>query len=373
MKIDSHLSAVARRRKLEQSQRIRLPAIGAVPYDESEPVHCENSIGATTIPLGIAGPLRLAGRHAEGEYIVPLATTEGALVASVNRGCKAITLSGGAAVRSENAGVTRAPVFEVPTLDQAFTLRLWLQEHFLQLQQEAGETSSHIRLVRFDTKIIGRQVYVRLHFDTGEAMGMNMATIAAEKIVSLVEREGKAVCIALSGNYCTDKKPSFINFVSGRGREGWAEIEIPQDVLKTVLKTTAEKIFAVWLDKSVLGSVASGSMGNNAHFANIVAAFYAATGQDLAHTVEGSMGMTSMKILPRGSLYFGVYLPAIMLGIVGGGTKLKIKKEALSIMGVKSADALAEVLTGAVLAGELSLLASLAQGTLSTAHARLGR
>jgi len=204
-------------------------------------------------------------------------------------------------------------------------------------------------------------------------MGMNMATIATDKIVSYIENKTKVPCLAISGNFCVDKKPAWLNFISGRGRRVWAEAVVKKDLVKIILKTNPQKLFDVWLAKCMMGSIMSGSMGFNSHFANVVAAFFAATGQDLAHVVEGSMGVTTMKILESGDLYVSVYLPAVMIGTIGGGTKLAIKKEALSIMKVTSSDALAEILGCAVLAGELSLLSSLAEGSLAKAHTRLGR
>jgi hydroxymethylglutaryl-CoA reductase (NADPH) len=177
----------------------------------------------------------------------------------------------------------------------------------------------------------------------------------------------------VSGNYCIDKKPALINFLQGRGKSGWAEAVIPASVTADVLKTTPEALHEVWMAKCIMGSIASGSLGYNAHYANVVAAFFAATGQDLAHVVEGSMGVTAVRILENRDMHISVYLPAIMIGTVGGGTKLKVKQEAISITGVSSSVDLAKVLAGAVLAGELSLLASLAEGSLAIAHSKLGR
>lgn len=373
MKIDPSCSAVERRERLERDLHIKLPAIGSVQFAEKEPVHCENLIGGTVIPLGVAGPLKLEGETAKGEFFIPLATTEGALVASVNRGCKAISMSGGAVVRAEKTGVTRSPVFDTASLPAAFKLRDWLERSFARLQKEAETTSSHLKLRKMDTKITGRYVFARFYFDTGEAMGMNMVTIASDRLAGLIADETRTTCVSLSGNYCVDKKPSYLNFITGRGLSGWAEVTLTRTVMESVFKTTAQQVFDVWMGKSVMGSIASGTLGNNAHFANIVAAFFAATGQDLAHVVEGSMGITTAKVMSGGTLYFSVYLPAMMLGMVGGGTKLAIKKEALSILGVKSVLGLAELLAGTVLAGELSLMASLAEGTLAFAHTRLGR
>ena len=180
-------------------------------------------------------------------------------------------------------------------------------------------------------------------------------------------------CLSVSGNFCIDKKPAWLNFISGRGRRVWAEVILKKEIVKNVLKTTPEKFFEVWLAKCMIGSAMSGSLGFNAHFTNVVAAFFASTGQDLAHVVEGSMGITTSKVLKNGDLYVSVYLPAVMIGTVGGGTKLKTKQEGLSIIGAKTSLELAEVLGGAVLAGEISLLASLAEGTLAKTHEKLGR
>jgi len=200
-----------------------------------------------------------------------------------------------------------------------------------------------------------------------------MVTIAVEAINQLIELETKIKCLSISGNFCVDKKLAWLNFIGGRGKEVWAEVILKKEVIKEVLKTSSEEIYQTWLAKNMIGSAISGSIGFNSHFANIVVAFFAATGQDLAHVVEGSMGMTVLQLKENGDLYFSIYMPAVMVGSVGGGTKLAIKKEALSIIGAKNSIELAEVLAGAVLAGEISLLASLAEGSLAKAHQKLGR
>lgn len=358
-----------RREFLEEKLKIKLETISKAYVDEEKFIRCENLIGATTLPLGVAGPLSIDRQ----DYFVPLATTEGALVASVNRGCKAINLSGGATSFVENVGVTRGPVYETSGLKESMVFKNWLINNFSLLKIEAEKTSSHLKLKKIGTRIAGTYVYVRFYFDTQDAMGMNMVTIATDSINRLIETKTKIKCLSVSGNFCVDKKPAWLNFLSGRGKRVWAEVILKKEVVSQVLKTTPEKFFEVWLAKCMIGSAMSGSLGFNAHFANIVAAFFAATGQDLAHTVEGSMGMTTSKILRNGDLYVSVYLPAVMIGTVGGGTKLKIKQEALSIIGAKNPVELAEVLGGAVLAGEISLLASLAEGTLAETHKKLGR
>jgi len=349
--------------------------------DKQKNIHCENLVGAISLPLGVAGPLVIknlpAGRQGLkfkiSNYYVPLATTEGALVASVNRGCKAVRLAGGITVYCDYIGTARGPVFETSGIKESLRLKKWLTESFSLIKKTAELTSSHLKLIKIETKVIGRYIFARFAFDTGEAMGMNMATIATQSIIDLIEKKTKIKCLSIAGNFDIDKKPAWLNLFQGRGRTILAEVVIPKKIVQTVLKTTSQKIFDLWLGKNIFGSIISGSMSFNAHFANIVAAFFAATGQDLAHVVEGSLGLTVAKVLKNENLYFSVYLPAIMVGTVGGGTKLITQTEARNIINIKNSQELAEVLGGAVLAGELSLLASLAEGSLVKAHKKLGR
>lgn len=373
MNMTKHMSPAKRRTLLQERLGIKLPLIANASYKDTEEVHCENLIGATTIPLGVAGPLEIAGGAVRGEKFIPLATTEGALVASVNRGCKVIGASGGVRVHVENKGITRGPVFMTGSVEKGIGFKRWIEKHAVELSRVSAETSSHLRLLGIEVKPVGMYAFLRLSFDTGQAMGMNMATIASAAIVDFIRKETGIGCISLSGNYCVDKKASWLNALNGRGREAWAEVVIPEAVVSTILKTTPQNIYGVWLSKNMLGSAMSGSMGFNGHFANIVAALYAATGQDLAHVVEGSLGITVARVLEDGNLYFSVYMPSIVAGTVGGGTKLAIKKEALSILQITSSDEFAESMVAAVLAGELSLLASLAEGTLASTHRKLGR
>jgi hydroxymethylglutaryl-CoA reductase (NADPH) len=204
-------------------------------------------------------------------------------------------------------------------------------------------------------------------------MGMNMVTIATQKVVDFIEKETEVVCEALSGNYCVDKKPAWVNFINRRGFEVQAEVVLTPQILEKTLKTTPKLFFETWLSKCMLGSAMAGSMGFNAHFANVAAAFFIATGQDPAQVVEASLGITHCKILDDDSLYVAVYLPSILLATVGGGTKLHTQSEALQIVGAKNSSQLAQVLAGSILAGEISLLASLSQNNLAQSHQKLGR
>lgn len=373
MNLRTFTSPKERGAALEKKLNISLENINKGLIDDQEDVHCENLIGAISIPLGIAGPIKINGEKVRGDYYLPLATTEGALVASVSRGCKAITLSDGANVYAYRVGATRGPVFYTGSLKKSKELYTWITQNENKIKAEAESTSKHLTYKKVMVKGTSDYVFARFYYDTQDAMGMNMVTIATEKVVQLIEKETGITCLSLAGNFDIDKKPSWLNFTSNRGFKIWGEVILSEQVLQDVLKSDAQSIFDVWLGKCMLGSAMSGSLGFNSHFANIVAAFFAATGQDLAHIVEGSMGITTTKVLPDKKLYFAVYLPDVMLGSVGGGTKLKTQTEARKIIGVNKSEEMAEVLAAAVLAGELSLLASLAEQSLAKAHKKLGR
>lgn len=375
-----NLSVSERRRLLEKKLRIRLENTAQFTLDPKKISNrnCENMIGVTQVPLGIAGPLKILGEHTSREYYLPLATTEGALVASINRGCKAIRESGGAQVMVEQVGATRAPVFKVKGIKEAKKFVSWVEKNFNQLKKTAKKGERHIRLLEVQPAILGKNVYLRFVFNTSEAMGMNMATIATEQIVQLIKAKTGIECVSLSGNVCTDKKPAWQNIIKGRGKKVWAEVVLPKKIVKRVLKTSPKKLTEVVYRKSLLGSAIAGACGFNGHFANIIAAIFLATGQDIAHVVEGSLGITTGEVVERNNLYFSIYLPDLMIGTVGGGTSLPTQKEALSILGLgkgTKGEALrfAEIIGGAVLAGELSLMAALASGDLARAHKRLGR
>lgn len=355
-----------RRTVVENELNVQLSNIGSFTLDASvaSTRNCENMIGAAQIPIGIAGPVN-------GKYI-PLATTEGALVASVNRGCKAITLSGGVVTDSYRAGATRGPVFKVKNLAESDKLNRFLQDHFKELQAVAAKTSRHLTLTSYMDRGVGRYRYVRFVFNTEDAMGMNMVTIATDAIVSYIHKKTNISCVSLAGNYDVDKKASWLNSIEGRGFKVWAEAVLSHKALQSILKTTAAKMYETWLAKCMVGSAMSGSMGFNAHYANVLAALYIATGQDPAHVSEGSIGITTTEVQGK-SLYVSVYLPDVMVGVVGGGTGLATQQEALSILKVKNSQEFAEAVGLAALAGEISLLSSLSVGSLAQAHETYGR
>jgi hydroxymethylglutaryl-CoA reductase (NADPH) len=344
--------------------------------------NCENFIGVAQVPMGVVGPLSVRGKHVDGDVWVPLATTEAALVASTNRGCSALRAAGGAVVRVEDVGMTRAPVFRTSGIVQTQQFLQWIQDHEEEVRQVTEATSRHLRLLEVRPYAFGTTVFLRFRFDSGDAMGMNMATIACDRVVNdLIEPATGVPCIGLSGNYCVDKKPAHINFQEGRGKRIYAEVLLEAPILHHQLKTNARDLVEVQYRKNLLGSIAAGSLGFNAHYANVLSAFFIATGQDPAHVVEGSMGITCIE--PRGpeSVFASVFLPDVPLGAVGGGTQLETQREALAMLGVspdpeRRGDAvmrLAEIVGAVVLAGELSLMAAFTSQDLARAHEKLAR
>ena len=377
-------AAEIRRQALEEMTSTPLSNIGHHSLDVQRASHrnCENFIGVAQIPMGVVGPLRVRGRSVDGEVYVPLATTEAALVASTNRGCAAIREAGGAVVRVEDVGMTRAPVFRTSGIVQTQQFLQWIRDHESEIRQLTESTSKYLKLLEVRPYAFGTTVFLRFRFDTGDAMGMNMVTIACDRAVNELIEPGTGVpCIGLSGNYCVDKKPAAVNFQEGRGKRIYAEVLLDAPILHHILKTDARSLVEVQYRKNLLGSIAAGSLGFNAHYANVLAAFFIATGQDPAHVVEGSMGVTCIEHRGPDSVFVSVFMPDVPLGAVGGGTSLDTQREALSVIGVspdpeKRGDAvtrLAEIVGAVVLAGELSLMAAFTSNDLARAHEKLGR
>ncbi len=377
-------AAEVRRRALEEQASVSLDHMRRYSFDVdvASSRNCENLIGVAQVPIGIVGPVPVRGDTVEDEVYVPLATTEGALIASTNRGCAALRAAGGARVYVEDVGMTRAPVFRTSGIDESRRFVAWIEEHEDEIRDLARATSRFLELVSIRPFVFSTTVFVRFRFQSGDAMGMNMATIACDRIVTnLIEPSTGVHCTALSGNYCVDKKPAAVNFQEGRGKRLFAEVEIPAEVLSRTLKTNPADLVEVQYRKNLLGSIAAGSSGFNAHFANVLAGFFIATGQDLAHVVDGSTGVTFVEERPNGAAYFSVFLPTVPLGAIGGGTGLATQSEALKLLGVavdpdrpgQAVMRLAEILAATVLAGELSLMAAFTSRDLASAHERLGR
>ena len=378
---DAETAATARRLVVERDTGVDLSATGDYTFGaDAADSNIENMIGGAQLPVGVAGPVTVEGEAAEGDFYLPIATTEGALVASVNRGCSAISAAGGATVRVTKRGMTRAPVFRVEGISEGAEVAEWVEANEDELAEAAESTTSHGRLQSVTPYVVGDSVFLRFSYDTGDANGMNMATIATRAAAEVVEDETPASLVALSGNLCTDKKPAAINSVEGRGHTVTADVTVPRDVVEDRFNTTPEAIEEANTRKNLIGSAKAGSLGFNAQAANVVAGVFIATGQDEAHVVEGSNCITTAEARDD-ELYASVSLASLQVGTVGGGTTLATQSELLDVMGFagggdpvgSSADGLAEVIAAGALAGELSLLSALASRHLSSAHEELGR
>ncbi|EFN88878.1 3-hydroxy-3-methylglutaryl-coenzyme A reductase isoform X2 [Harpegnathos saltator] len=344
---------------------------------------CENVIGYLPVPVGIAGPLLIDGEL----YHVPMATTEGCLVASTNRGSRAL-MKCGVTSRIVADGMTRGPVVRFPSIVRASEAMSWMQQeqNFQEMKDNFDQTSRFARLTRIHVRIAGRHLFVRFVAKTGDAMGMNMLSKGTEKSLQTVQSHFPDMeILSLSGNFCTDKKPAAVNWIEGRGKSVVCEAVVPADVVTSVLKTSVHALVDVNISKNMVGSAVAGSIGGfNAHAANIVTAIFIATGQDPAQNVGSSNCMTLME--PWGEegqdLYVSCTMPSIEIGTVGGGTGLPAQAACLAMLGVKGAHAtepgenaskLARIVCATVLAGELSLMAALTAGHLVKSHLRHNR
>eukprot|EP01116_Phalansterium_solitarium_P009237 TRINITY_DN23303_c0_g1_i1.p1 TRINITY_DN23303_c0_g1~~TRINITY_DN23303_c0_g1_i1.p1 ORF type:complete len:544 (-),score=168.57 TRINITY_DN23303_c0_g1_i1:454-1956(-) len=387
--LGDHQRAVQiRRRWLARHSESFSEGLSQLPHDsfDYESVTgacCENVVGHVSIPVGIAGPLLIDGK----EFMVPLATTEGALVASTHRGCKAITKSGGASTIVTSDGMTRAPLVRMPTIKRAAELKSWLEkpDNFYQVASAFNNTSRFGRLSSIQVSINGRNVFMRFKSSTGDAMGMNMVSKGVEKALDLLQEYFPDLDpVSLSGNYCTDKKHSAINWIEGRGKSVVCEAIIKGDIVRSILKTNVADLVELNINKNLVGSAAAGSIGGfNAHASNLVTAVFLATGQDPAQNVESSNCMTLLEPYNDGQdLYASVTMPSIEVGTIGGGTHLKAQGACLQMLGVKgsspsapgaNSEQLARVVAATVLAGELSLMSALASGHLVKSHLKHNR
>lgn len=388
--LQDHNRAVRVRRALisrsSSSASLENSLLPHLDYDYSQVMGacCENVVGYMPLPVGIAGPLTIDGQALP----IPMATTEGTLVASTSRGCKALNAGGGVTTVLTQDAMTRGPAIEFPDIVQAARAKRWIDsaEGAQAIKAVFDSTSRFARLASLRSVMAGRTLYVRFATSTGDAMGMNMISKGVEKALDMLINDHfpEAVLLSLSGNYCIDKKPAAINWIEGRGKSVVAEAVVPGHVVKSVLKTTTESLVRLNIRKNLVGSAMAGSMGGfNAHAANILTAIFLATGQDPAQNVESSMCITLMEALPakdggeEDDLLITCSMPSIEVGTVGGGTGLSPQRAMLEMLGVAGANQatpganaqrLARIIVASVMAGELSLMSALAAGHLIRAH-----
>jgi hydroxymethylglutaryl-CoA reductase (NADPH) len=337
----------------------------------------ENFIGTVKVPVGVIGPLRVNGTYAQGDYFVPLATTEATLVASYGRGAKLITSVGGCSALSLNQGIARAPGFAFRALHEAAVFTAWVYAQLPQLTAVAAATSGYARLQDVRISIEGNHVYVVLTFHTGDAAGQNMATIAAQAICEYLNARSpvKPDYYFLEANHSGDKKASAQSALCGRGRSVTADVVIPAAVVREHLHATPE-MMAKFFTMGAIGGVMSGAVGIQCHFANGLAAIFLACGQDVASVAESALGVARLEVTADGALYASVTLPSLPVGTIGGGTGLPSQKACLDILGLAGpghANAFAELCAAVALAGELSIAGALVAGEFCEAHQRLAR
>jgi hydroxymethylglutaryl-CoA reductase (NADPH) len=330
----------------------------------------------TQVPTGVIGPLRVIGTAAEGDYFVPLATSEGALVASYHRGAKATHLAGGVRSVCLTQGVQRAPLFRFKDLADLGKFVIWLLPQEEKFKEIVSQSSRFAQLDDVSTNIEGNHLTMIFNYTTGDASGQNMVTICTDAICKWILENApvQPEYWFIEGNFSGDKKATAMSFMGVRGKKVTAEVNLPTEVVEKVLKTTPRKMAQYW-QSSTVGIIQTGSIGAQGHYANGLAALFIATGQDAACVSEAAVGITRMEETESG-LYAAVTLPNLIVGTVGGGTNLPTQRECLEMMGcygVGNARKFAEISAALVLAGELSIAAALSAGHFTSAHQKLGR
>ncbi len=371
--------AASRWQALGAPQRIRDTLFDAAAIESSEHYErsVENFIGTAKVPLGLAGPLRIAGDHAAGDYYLPLATTEAALVASYSRGAKLITDAGGCRASVLDEGVTRSPMFAFSDIGQTCRFVAWVCDARTTIDGIARSTTRHGRLIRIDPVIEGNHVYLDFVFTTGDASGQNIVTFATDAICRYIVDNSpiRPLHHFVEANHSGDKKASARSLFGVRGRRVSAEVTIPAELVRRTLHTDVARMTDYWR-AAVIGGVLSGTIGVQGHYANGLAALFIACGQDVACVAEAAIGVTRFEADSSGNLYAAVTLPNVIVGTVGGGTGLPSPRACLELLGVVDrgrAPALAEICAGLALAGELSIVGALCADEFSAAHLRLAR
>lgn len=369
-------AVAARRRWIEERTGAHLEHVGAttVPGEEMRG-NVENPIGAVQVPLGVAGPLRVEGEHAQGLFYVPLATTEGALVRSYERGMVTLTRAGGAVARVLADENRVSPVFLFEGVAEAAAFAREVEGLFAPLKAEAESTTRHGRLLRVEPRPLGREVVVHFCYWTADAHGMNMIVKATDRACRWLVEQGRAGRYYIFSGAESEKRASGSLFAGGKGKKAVAGARIPARLVRAYLHTTPQGLADVW-QRTVLGHLQASSIGYNGHFANGLTALFIACGQDVANVANSAVGVTAFEVLDGGDLYASVTLPSLTVATVGGGTGLGTARECLGLLGCAGAGKapkLAEIAAATVLAGELSMGAAIASGEFVDAHETYGR
>lgn len=365
-----------RRRWVEERTGARFAHVSAatVPGEEMRG-NVENPIGTAQVPLGVAGPLRIEGEHAQGIFYVPLATTEGALVRSYERGMMTLTRAGGVTARVLADENRVSPVFLFDGVAEAVAFAREVQELFPPLKAEAESTTSHGRLLRIEPWPLGREVVVHFCYWTADAHGMNMIVKATDRACRWLVEQGRASRYYIFSGAESEKRASGSLFAGGKGKKVVAGARIPARLVRVYLHATSEQLADVW-QRTVLGHLQAGALGYNGHLANGLTALFIACGQDVANVANAAVGVTSLEVVDGGDLYASVTLPSLTVATVGGGTGLGTARECLEMLGCAGAGhapKFAEIAAATALAGELSMAGAIASGEFVEAHEAYGR
>jgi hydroxymethylglutaryl-CoA reductase (NADPH) len=369
--------AVERRRRwVEEKTGVELRHVGSHSISgDAMRGNIENPIGVAQVPLGVVGPLRVRGEHARGVFYVPMATTEGALLRSYERGMAAITRAGGATARVLVDENRVSPVFPFAAVEEAAAFLAALPGRFAELRARAESTTRHGRLLRLQPRLLGRDVIVDFCYHTADAHGMNMIVHATDVACRFLVEQGAAPRYYIFSGYDSEKRAAGSLLQGGKGKTAVAGVRLPAALLRALFRVDAERMLDLW-QRTVAGHLQAAALGFNAHYANGLAAIFIACGQDVANLANAAVGITRVEPAGGGDLYVSVTLPALTVATVGGGTGLGSFRECLAMLGcegVGTAVRLAEIVAAAILAGEISFAAAIAAGELAQAHEAYGR
>jgi hydroxymethylglutaryl-CoA reductase (NADPH) len=370
-------AAKARLRAASEATGASLDHIGSYGFDPDEARgNIENFAGATQVPLGLAGPLLVKGEHAQGEYLVPLATSEGTLVASYNRGMKVAREAGGVHATVLDDAIQRAPAFGFDSAHDARAFGDWITDHFSEIKEQAEESTRTGCLRDIEQYSASKYRFLRFNFESGDAAGQNMSGRATAAACAWIAKNYDGIrYFQLEANFATDKKASQVNIMRTRGKRVVAEITLPDDLLQRELNTSARAMYRA-RQVANLGGFMAGVNNNGSHSANAVSAIFIATGQDVANVAESSAALAHAELLEDGSYYYSITIPSLIVATYGGGTSLPTQREALELLGCYGKGKvrkLAEIIAATVLCGELSLGAAVVSDEWVDAHERLGR
>lgn len=378
-KENNYLPRVIRQRQrfIEKESGVRLRHVTKHSFDPKDTAgNIENFTGVAQVPIGFAGPLQVNGEYAQGEFLIPLATTEGTLVASYNRGIKVLNRSGGVICTVVDDCMQRAPVFVFDSAREARDFRLWVQDHLEEITEAAEATSSVAKLLYIDTYLANKFAYLRFNFATGDAAGQNMVGRATFAACSwMLEHVSTVRRFFLESNFATDKKASHVNIMRTRGKRVTAEAVVPRDVLLEVMRVEPESL-TYHAAVANVGTFLSGANNNGCHSPNAITAMFIATGQDVANVSESSAGIVYTELTPDRDLYISITIPSLIIATYGGGTGLATQRECLEVLGCwgkGKARKLAEIIAGVVLAGELSLASAISSLDWVSSHEKYGR